>query len=304
MSRSLWVGLFVLAVEGVASAQATPSPPEERQATPSPPEESTQTTRDETLDQAARLTFQAAREAFGAGDYERALERFEQAYNLSPRPVLLYNIGVTLDRLRRDEDAVARFTEYLERIPDAPDRVEVEARIRVLQRAIDERRAAEAAREAEEERRAREREEAERRAREAAAQQAAVAPTPPPSEAESAGLHPAIALAVGGAALAAGGLLVWSGLDATSRNDDYEAYAGQPDAVRGEGERLYDRVRSAETRTNALIGVASGIAASAVVLAIFTDWSFGGGDEGPDANTTVGAAPTRSGFQLGVWHRF
>lgn len=295
MSRWRWVGLFVLAVEGVASAQAMPSPPEE----------STQTTRDENLDQAARLTFQAAREAFAAGDYERALERFEQAFNLSPRPVLLYNIGVTLDRLRRDEDAVARFTEYLEQIPDAPDRVEVEARIRVLQRAIDERRAAEAAREAEEEaRRGREREAAERRAREAAAQQAVVAPTPAPSEGERDGLHPAIALAVGGAALAVGGLLVWSGLDATSRNDDYETYAGQPDAVRGEGERLYDRVRSAETRTNALIGVASGIAASAVVLAIFTDWSFGREDEGPDANTTVAAAPTRSGFQLGVWHRF
>jgi tetratricopeptide (TPR) repeat protein len=289
MSRWLWVvGLLALSVETVASAQAAPTE------TAPEVEESTQTPRDENLDQAARLTFQAAREAFGNGDYELALERFEQAYNLSPRPVLLYNIGVTLDRLRRDEDAVARFTEYLERVPDAPDRAEVEARIRVLQRAIDERRAAEAARE-EEERIARER-------REALDAQNVTPPggtTPPPPE-ESSGLHPAIALSVAGAALVAGGLLVWSGLDAGSRNDEYEDYVGQADAIRPEGERLFDRVRSAETRTNALIGVAGGLAATAVVLAIFSDWSFGGEDQA----TTVGAGPTQGGFQVGVSHRF
>ncbi|MCB9601984.1 MAG: tetratricopeptide repeat protein [Sandaracinus sp.] len=289
MSRWLWVGLFVLAVESVSFAQ-----------TPVEVEESTQTTRDENLDQAARLTFQAAREAFSAGNYELALDRFEQAYQLSPRPVLLYNIGVTLDRLRRDEDAVARFTEYLERVPDAPDRTEVEARIRVLQHAIDERRTQDAARE-EQERLARE--EAERRAQEEINRQNGGGGTPTQPE-ESSGLHPAIALGVGGAALVAGGLIVWSGLDASSRNDDYETYTQQPDAVRGEGKRLFDRVRSAETRTNALIGVASGLAATAVVLAIFSDWSFGGGEDAEQPSTTVVGGPTPGGFQLGLTQRF
>ena len=52
------------------------------------PEASSQAPRyDENLDQAARLTFQTAREAFSQGDYETALSRFEQAYSLSPRPV-------------------------------------------------------------------------------------------------------------------------------------------------------------------------------------------------------------------------
>lgn len=302
MSRWLWLGLFALTVESmgagrVAKAQTDPPPGEV--------EESTQTTRtDESLDQAARLTFQAAREAFSNGDYELALDRFEQAYGLSPRPVLLYNIGVTLDRLRRDEDAVARFTEYLERVPDAPDRAEVEARIRVLQRAIDERRAQEAAR-AERERIARE--EAERLERERQERERQGGGTVPVEEEESSGLHPAIALSVGGLALATGGLLVWSGLDASSRNDEYEDYAAQGGAVRSEGKRLYDRVRSAETRTNALIGVASGLAATAVVLAIFSDWSFGGGDDEAEPSapsTTVEGGPTSGGFQLGLTHRF
>lgn len=299
MSRWLWLGLFALTVESmgagsVAKAQTDPPPGEV--------EASTQTTRtDESLDQAARLTFQAAREAFSNGDYELALDRFQQAYGLSPRPVLLYNIGVTLDRLRRDEDAVARFTEYLERVPDAPDRAEVEARIRVLQRAIDERRAQEAAR-AEQERIARE--EAERLERERQERERQGGGTTPVEE-ESSGLHPAIALSVGGLALATGGLLVWSGLDATSRNDEYEDYAAQGGAVRPEGKRLYDRVRSAETRTNALIGVASGLAATAVVLAIFSDWSFGGSSDDEAApSTTVEGGPTSGGFQLGLTHRF
>ena len=303
MSRWLWVGLFALTVESVVSvcganvAQAQTDPPAGQAA------ESTQTTRtDESLDQAARLTFQAAREAFSNGDYETALDRFTQAYSLSPRPVLLYNIGVTLDRLRRDEEAVARFTEYLERVPDAPDRAEVEARIRVLQRAIDERRAQEAARE-EQERIARD--EAERLERERQERERQGGGTTPVED-ESSGLHPAIALSVGGLALATGGLIVWSGLDASSRNDEYEEYTQQPGAVRSEGKRLFDRVRSAETRTNALIGVASGLAATAVVLAIFSDWSFGGGEDADpsEPSTTVEGGPTSGGFQLGLTHRF
>jgi tetratricopeptide (TPR) repeat protein len=304
MGRWLWVGLFALTVESVVSvsgagvAKAQTDPP------PGQVTESTQTTRtDESLDQAARLTFQAAREAFSNGDYETALDRFTQAYSLSPRPVLLYNIGVTLDRLRRDEEAVARFTEYLERVPDAPDRAEVEARIRVLQRAIDERRAQEAARE-EQERIARE--EAERLERERQERERQGGGTTPVEE-ESSGLHPAIALSVGGLALATGGLVVWSGLDASSRNDEYEEYTEPGNGgIRSDGTRLYDRVRAAETRTNALIGVASGLAATAVVLAIFSDWSFGGGEDAdPSApSTTVEGGPTAGGFQLGLTHRF
>lgn len=90
-------------------------------------------------DEAARLLFNTAREAFAAGNYEVALQRFQQAYDLSHRPQLLYNIGTTLDRLRRDRDAVAAFERFLaESDPTSPNRTEVEARVRVLRQAIDE----------------------------------------------------------------------------------------------------------------------------------------------------------------------
>ncbi len=91
---------------------------------------------DPELDEAARLTFVRAREAFDAGEYEDALRRFRQAYELSPRPTLLYNIAATLDRLRRDQEAADALRAYLDALPDAPDRTEVEARLRVLDATI------------------------------------------------------------------------------------------------------------------------------------------------------------------------
>lgn len=80
----------------------------------------------------ARAHFNTGTVAFGAGRYGDALVEFQKAYALSQRPKLLYNIGVASDRLRHDGDALAAFEQYLQRVPDAPERAEVEARIAVL----------------------------------------------------------------------------------------------------------------------------------------------------------------------------
>ena len=206
--------------------------------------------RDQNLDQAARLTFQSAREAFSQGDYETALARFTQAYDLSGRSALLYNIAVTLDRLRRDAEALAKFREYLEVAPNAPDRAEVEARIRVLEQSV-------------------QNSEPEPDPDPEPEPEPDPDPEPTPEildrpEEEEGGigiLHPAIALSVAGAAVVAGGLIVWSGLDASSKNDEYESYARSSGATLEEAERRFNDVRSAEKRTNALIGVAAGLGA-------------------------------------------
>lgn len=87
-------------------------------------------------DEDARVVFQAGREAYARGDYESALEAFRQAYEMSNRPELLFNIGQTADRLRRDREARDAFDAYLENVPDAANRVEVEARLRVLREDI------------------------------------------------------------------------------------------------------------------------------------------------------------------------
>lgn len=87
-------------------------------------------------DEEARVVFSAGREAYARGDYESALESFRQAYELSNRPELQFNIAQAADRLRRDRDARDAFEAYLNAVPDAPNRVEVEARLRVLREEI------------------------------------------------------------------------------------------------------------------------------------------------------------------------
>ena len=92
---------------------------------------------DEELAEAeARALFNAAVAAYDAGRYEDALESFERAYRRSNRAALLYNMGQCYDRLRRDEEAVNAFERYLEAMPAAENRAQVESRIRALREAI------------------------------------------------------------------------------------------------------------------------------------------------------------------------
>lgn len=84
-------------------------------------------------DQEARALFQAGRVAFSDGRFDDALRYFEQAHELSGRGALLFNIGTSADRLRQDERALEAFRGYLEAVPEAPNRREVEARIRVIE---------------------------------------------------------------------------------------------------------------------------------------------------------------------------
>jgi tetratricopeptide (TPR) repeat protein len=87
-------------------------------------------------DREARALFDAGSVAFTEGRYESALRHFENAYALSPRPGMLFNIATTYDRMRRDAEALAHFRSYLEAIPEAPNRAEVQARIAVLEQVL------------------------------------------------------------------------------------------------------------------------------------------------------------------------
>lgn len=93
----------------------------------------------------ARAVFQAGRIAFESASYEDALRHFREAYRLSGRAELLYNIGVSADRLREDQQALEAFEQYLRETPaDAPQRADAEARVRVLRRQVEARASGEA----------------------------------------------------------------------------------------------------------------------------------------------------------------
>jgi len=84
----------------------------------------------------ARGLFDAGLASYEAGRFDDALGYFRRAYELSHRPLLLFNVGQCYDRLRHDEQAIATFEQYLSELPNADNRVQVEARIRALREGI------------------------------------------------------------------------------------------------------------------------------------------------------------------------
>ena len=88
-------------------------------------------------DKRARELFEKGRAAWDEGRYREAWEHWHHSYRLSRKPELLYNVGQAADRLRMDREALEAFRLYLEKNPDAPNRKEVENRIRILEREVD-----------------------------------------------------------------------------------------------------------------------------------------------------------------------
>jgi hypothetical protein len=88
-------------------------------------------------DQQARTRFEQGREAYKDGRYRDAWAYFHEAYQLSGRPELLFNIGQTADRLGQESDALRAFNMYLERLPNAENRRDVENRVRALRERIE-----------------------------------------------------------------------------------------------------------------------------------------------------------------------
>lgn len=81
----------------------------------------------------ARSLYDAGAVAFSDGRFETALSRWEESYELSERPELLFNIGTAHDRLGHDSEAVQYYRRFLQEVPDATNRNYVERRVAVLE---------------------------------------------------------------------------------------------------------------------------------------------------------------------------
>jgi tetratricopeptide (TPR) repeat protein len=77
--------------------------------------------------------FKRGRELYRDGDYQAALAELTQAFSLVPSSTLLYNMAKTREKLGDHAGAIRDFQGYLEREPQAPDRLDVEATVRSLQ---------------------------------------------------------------------------------------------------------------------------------------------------------------------------
>lgn len=118
-------------------------------------------------DARAREHFQIATRYYDEGRFVEAATQFEEAFQLSGRAELQYNAYIAYREAHQRQRAAAMLQGYLDSVPNAPDRVNLEARLVELRRAIEqdeqqaqslsdaEREAREQSRRAEEEARAR-----------------------------------------------------------------------------------------------------------------------------------------------------
>ncbi|MBN2341011.1 MAG: hypothetical protein JXX29_06060 [Deltaproteobacteria bacterium] len=77
----------------------------------------------------AQEIYRKAVEAFSQKTYEDALAQFKEAYNLSQKPAILYNLAVCHEKLKQTDHAIAYYELYLEEVPEAEDAAFVKQKV-------------------------------------------------------------------------------------------------------------------------------------------------------------------------------
>jgi len=73
--------------------------------------------------------YKKAKVAYVAGDFETALKEFTEAYNISGKADLLYNLAICSEKIGQKDKAIAFYELYLEEKPDAEDAEQIKSRV-------------------------------------------------------------------------------------------------------------------------------------------------------------------------------
>jgi hypothetical protein len=84
----------------------------------------------------ARTHYQAGQKLYSAGDYKSAIREFSAAQQIMPADLNNYNLALCYDKLGDAEPAVQYYKEYLNKVPNADKRSEIEASIARLDAAL------------------------------------------------------------------------------------------------------------------------------------------------------------------------
>ncbi|HEX2658725.1 MAG TPA: tetratricopeptide repeat protein [Polyangia bacterium] len=82
--------------------------------------------------EAGKARFDQGVKQYNLGRFPEAIAEFEKAYDLDPAPILLFNIAQSHRQLGNKEKALFFYRRYLEQAPDAPNRQNVEQRMKDL----------------------------------------------------------------------------------------------------------------------------------------------------------------------------
>ena len=81
----------------------------------------------------AKQHFMAGQDYYTQGRYEKAIEEFEEAYRLDPRPLLLFNIAQAHEKMGHLEKAVEYLKRYLESDTETEDRTTLLSKVANLE---------------------------------------------------------------------------------------------------------------------------------------------------------------------------
>ena len=86
----------------------------------------------------ARQHYQKAQNAYDLGRWDEAIVEYEAAYSLRPDPTFLFNMAQACRRKGDTQRALDLYRNYLVKAPDTPQRADVEDKIRVLKKQLEE----------------------------------------------------------------------------------------------------------------------------------------------------------------------
>lgn len=254
----------------------------------------------------AKSLVQRATIEYEVGHFQQALELYSKAYELLPKPELLFDLGQCHRMLKEHERAVFFFQGYLREKPDAPNRPLVERLLADSQGQLDVQRRAEADR-LEAERAAAERAEAERiEVERRAAEQPAAPPTPAPSSVPGASPPPAsgeapspradrFALRLAGLGTAGTGVVLlgtaaYLGLHSASLSSDVARVSAQHGTWSSTYQSDFDSGRT-DARAATVLYFVGGAAIAAGAVLTYLGWPRRGAEPRPIA----AVAPTEHG---------
>lgn len=79
-----------------------------------------------------KVNIDEGKKAYSRGDYERAIDAFQKAFDIKPSPGVLFNIAKSFERMGRYEEAIEYFKQYLVLCQNCADRPDIEEQIKRL----------------------------------------------------------------------------------------------------------------------------------------------------------------------------
>ncbi|HEX5659487.1 MAG TPA: hypothetical protein VFX59_19965 [Polyangiales bacterium] len=235
-------------------------------------------------EKAAREAFERGRVFYDGGEFDQASGAFEEAYRLSGRDALLYNLYLAYRDANQQQQAADALRNYLAKVPNIDNRSQLEARLHALDQGL-----------------AREREERDREQRVAAAPVvvAPVAPAPEPvapPPGRSKKFWAGVGLGSAGAALMLASIA--TGVMAKGKQNDLEELCPSREDCDPALKSTADRGKTLAVTTDALLFGGLAVAAVGAVLVVLDLRS------GRDRKVALDGDCTRSGCTARAAVRF